>query len=152
MRFRINESGELKWQEFTDITTTVRELAPISSAYIIDIPTITHKLATGEYHRKLSYAGMAIGGGGVFWSAFLTYIFPWMLDIAKVFCAIKIAQAFYNEKRGGRDEGSGVSAIVQYGKWYVLFLMIPWFTELIDQVGGNMFHELKTNPIPVQKP
>lgn len=79
---------------------------------------------------------------GVFWSAFLTYIFPYMLDIAKVFCAIKIAQAFYQEKRGGRDEGGGIGAFVTYGKWYLLFSIMPWAVELIDQLGGKMLSEL----------
>lgn len=83
------------------------------------------------------------GGSGVFWDAFMTYIFPWMLDIAKVFCAIKIAQGFYQEKRGGRDEGTGFGALVTYGKWYLVFWLIPWGVELIDQIGGKMLNDLR---------
>lgn len=79
---------------------------------------------------------------GIFWETFLQYIFPYMMDIAKVFCAIKIAQAFYTEKRGGRDEGTGMSAFVTYGKWYLLFSLLPWGVELIDQLGKQMINNL----------
>lgn len=83
-----------------------------------------------------------IGGTGIFWDAFMKYIFPYMLDIAKVFCAIKIAQAFYQERRGGREGGSGVEAIVTYGKFYLLFALMPWAVELLDELGTKMLNDL----------
>lgn len=86
-----------------------------------------------------------VGDVGIFWDAFMNYIFPYMMDIAKVFCAIKIAQAFYQEKRGGRDEGSGIGAFVTYGKWYILFALMPWAVELLDQLGGKMLMDLRGN-------
>ena len=75
---------------------------------------------------------------GIFWNTFMTYLFPWFLDIAQVFCAIKIAQAFYQENRGGRDSGSGMESMVTYGKWLLLFHMIPFAVKLIDQLGKTM--------------
>lgn len=127
---------------------------PLYQSYIIDIPTIKRTLKYKFKTMHLSVAPMPIlgtvgigSGGGVFWEAFLTYIFPWMLDIAKVLCAIKIAQAFYQEKRGGRDEGTGMGALVQYGKWYLIFWLIPWGVELIDQIGEKMFKDLQSKPL-----
>jgi hypothetical protein len=79
---------------------------------------------------------------GIFWETFMKYIFPWFLDIAKVFCAIKVAQAFYQENRGGRDSGSGMGSLVIYGKWLLLFHLIPWGVTLIDQIGKQMFNDL----------
>jgi len=75
-----------------------------------------------------------------------------MLDIAKVYCAIKICQAFYEEKRGGREGGTGFGALVQYGKWYLVFWLIPWGVELIDQLGGQMFNDLKTKGLELDNP
>lgn len=75
---------------------------------------------------------------GLFWDIFMTYIYPWFVDVAQVFCAIKIAQAFYEENRGGRDSGSGVTAIVSYGKWLLLFHMIPFAVSLLNEVGQRM--------------
>lgn len=80
---------------------------------------------------------------GIFWDAFMKYIFPYMLDIAKVFCAIKIAQAFYQERRGGREGGTGIEAIVTYGKFYLLFALLPWAVELLDELGTKMLSDLR---------
>lgn len=113
----------------------------------------TKKKSGGVYARSSLLAGatsipiLAVATGadsGVFWETFLKYIFPWMIDIAKVFCAIKIAQAFYQENRGGREAGTGTSAFVTYGKWYLLFWMIPWGVELVDQIGEKMFTDLQS--------
>lgn len=85
----------------------------------------------------------AVGGGGIFWGAFMNYIFPYMLDIAKVFCAVKIAQGFYQEHRGGKEGGSGLQVVATYGRYYLIFLMIPWFVEVLDQIGGKMITDLR---------
>lgn len=87
--------------------------------------------------------------GGIFWGIFLSYIFPVLLDIAKVFCAFKVAQAFYEERSGstGRDGKSGFQSLVYYGKWYLAFWMIPWGVELIDQFGGKMYNDLMSKKI-----
>ena len=117
-------------------------------------PKMVNKISkfSDNYMYSVAPFGMMLGatvantsGSGVFWEAFMTYIFPWMLDIAKVFCAIKIAQSFYQEKRGGRDEGTGFGALVTYGKWYLVFWLIPWGVELIDQIGGRMLNDLQSS-------
>ncbi|MFQ3543617.1 hypothetical protein Q7A53_05980 [Halobacillus rhizosphaerae] len=140
-----------------NILEKMRNHLPLSTRSKVDIPII--KEAIKNKGKKLSLAQFSfmplpliatatqLGGSGVFWDAFLTYIFPWMLDIAKVFCAVKIAQAFYQEKRGGRDEGTGFGALVTYGKWYLVFWLIPWGVELIDQIGNTMFNDLQNKPM-----
>jgi len=84
---------------------------------------------------------------GIFWSAFLEYIFPWMLDIAKVYCLIRIAQAFYEEKRGGRDGGTGFQALIAHGKWYLIFWLLPIGVEMIDQLGQKIFEDMQGKKI-----
>lgn len=90
---------------------------------------------------------MDIASAGIFWGAFMRYIFPYLLDIAKVFCAIKIAQGFYQEKRGGSGDGTGFGALVTYGKWYLVFWLVPWFVQLIDEVGAKMISDLGNSGI-----
>jgi hypothetical protein len=150
MRF-VRKDGEMKLVA-DGILEEVKSQSPISTAYIVDMPRIKESIkSNGKNFLKNSQLAVApavtIGSQGVFWKAFLVYIFPWMLDIAKVYCAIRIAQAFYQEKRGGRDEGTGLGAVVTYGKWYLIFWLIPWFTELIDQIGGQMFTQLHSQPL-----
>ena len=79
---------------------------------------------------------------GIFWETFMVYLFPWFLDIANVFCVIKISQAFYQENRGGSDKGTGMASIVTYGKWLLLFHLIPFFVKFIDQLGLKMVNDL----------
>lgn len=85
---------------------------------------------------------------GVFWTAFMTYIFPWLLDIAKVYCAWRVVQGFYQEGKGlgGREGGGGgrggFGSLVYYGKWYLAFWLIPWGVQLIDEIGQQMHSEL----------
>jgi hypothetical protein len=154
MKMILTENGWVQKRE-RNIIEEMRHTFPLSTAYIVDTPSIKESIKNmdflkgGKGRKAYSIAmptlvlGMATGGSGVFWDAFMTYIFPWMLDIAKVFCAIKIAQAFYQERRGGRDEGTGFGALVTYGKWYLVFWLIPWGVELIDQIGGKMLNELR---------
>jgi hypothetical protein len=152
MKFKFDGNGMVEVKS-RNILDEMRELAPISTSYIVDMPTIKESIKNMDFLKGKNRAysmilptlalGVATGGSGVFWDAFMTYIFPWMLDIAKVFCAIKIAQAFYQERRGGRDEGTGFGALIQYGKWYLVFWLIPWGVELIDQIGGKMLDELR---------
>jgi hypothetical protein len=144
MRFRLQD-GEMKLVD-NNILGEMRQLVPFSTAYIVDMPrikeTIKSKSKNFLKNTQFATAPVVIGSQGVFWKAFLVYIFPWMLDIAKVYCAIRIAQAFYQEKRGGRDDGTGMGAVVTFGKWYLIFWLIPWAVELIDQIGGTMFNDL----------
>lgn len=80
---------------------------------------------------------------GVFWKAFLYYIFPCLADIGKVWCAVMVCKSFYNEHRsGGREGKGGMEALVHYGKWYLMFMLIPWGVELVDQLGHKMYLEL----------
>lgn len=90
---------------------------------------------------------------GVFWTAFMTYIFPWLLDIAKVYCAWKVVQGFYSEGKGLGKEGgrSGFGSLVYYGKWYLAFWLVPWGVELIDEIGRQMNYELIHHPIDLKQ-
>lgn len=154
MKFRLND-GVLKVVKNNPLEE-MNKCLPLSTAYIVDMPLIKKSVKDSfKGGKAFSFAPMilataTIGSGGVFWKAFLTYIFPWMLDIAKVYCAIRICQAFYQEKRGGRDEGTGFGALVTYGKWYLVFWLIPWGVELIDQIGGGMFNDLQKQSIDVK--
>lgn len=129
-------------------------------SHVWKMPEPIEKKRDYSYHPPLSMKGgiyarssllavpviataTGIATQGVFWDTFLTYIFPWFLDIAKVFCAIKIAQGFYQEKRGGRDNDTGMGSMVTYGKWLLLFHLIPWGVTLIDQIGSKMFTDLQ---------
>lgn len=150
MKFRLNESGEMSLIA-NDILQEMKQMSPISSAYIIDVPKIKDSFKNGNAFKKFAFAGVTVGSQGIFWKAFLIYIFPWMLDVAKVYCAIRIAQAFYQEKRGGRDDGTGFGSLVTYGKWYLVFWLIPWGVELVDQIGGTMFHDLQSKPLETLK-
>ena len=153
MTFRLDDSGQLSL-----VGEKVKKL-PYSNNEVNKIEkSLFSKLSENlRTNRIYSFAPTPLilatattvttGGSGVFWDAFMTYIFPWMLDIAKVFCAIKIAQGFYQEKRGGRDEGTGFGAMVTYGKWYLVFWLIPFGVELIDQVGSKMLNELRLEKI-----
>ncbi|AYP68226.1 hypothetical protein PQE75_gp094 [Bacillus phage vB_BcoS-136] len=154
MTFRIGEGNILREVKRNNIIDEMRNTLPLSTAYIVDVPMIKERIKQGSNNknRLLSVsAPLVIGvastavGGGIFWHSFMTYIFPYMLDIAKVFCAIKIAQAFYQERQGGREQGSGMSAMVTYGKWYLLFALMPWVVELFDQLGARMLIDLRTN-------
>lgn len=146
MKFRFDENhNELVLQTGQNILQEMNRMTPISSAFIIDVPNI--KKGVKEKGRNFltnqNFSATTIGGSGVFWKAFMVYIFPWMLDIAKVYCLVRIAQAFYQEKRGGRDEGTGLQALVTHGKWYLAFWLLPLGVELIDGIGGTMYNDLK---------
>lgn len=150
MRFVNNGDGELVLQTGQNILQEMNRIAPISNAFIIDVPHI--KKGIKEKGRNIltnqnfAVAGTATGAG-VFWKAFMLYIFPWMLDVAKVYCLVRIAQAFYQEKRGGRDEGTGLQALVTHGKWYLAFWLLPLGVELIDGIGSTMYTDLKDQNI-----
>lgn len=90
---------------------------------------------------------------GVFWTAFMTYIFPWCLDIAKVYCAWKIIQGFYSEGKGvdGKGGKSGFSSLIQYGKWYIALSLVPFAVLFIDEVAHKMSTELMSHPINIDK-
>lgn len=79
---------------------------------------------------------------GIFWNIFMEYLYPWFLDLATVYAAIRIAMAFYEEQRGGRESRNGFGAFVTYGKWLLLFHLIPFFVKLIDAVGKQMADSL----------
>jgi hypothetical protein len=153
MRFVMN-NGELVLRQAGNIIDDMRNALPFSTAFMVDVPLMKERIKSkGKNFLKTSsfaVAPVTVGSQGVFWKIFLVYIFPWMLDIAKVYCAIRVAQAFYQEKRGGRDEGTGFGALVQYGKWYLVFWLIPWGVELIDQIGGTMFNDLQKQGIDIQ--
>lgn len=123
---------------------------------IIDVPMMPSPTES----KKGVYARSSLGVGivaataglkginpenGMFWEIFMQYIYPWFLDIANVFVAIKVAQAFYQENRGGSGSSSGsggMSALVVHAKWLLLFHLIPFFVKLVDEVGRKMTQEL----------
>lgn len=90
---------------------------------------------------------------GILWTAFVQYVFPWLLDLAKVYCAFQIAQGFYKEHKGIGGEGgksggrTGFQTFVYYGKWLIVFHLIPVGVELLDAIGTKMMIDIKTNPI-----
>lgn len=155
MKFRLCSDGNMEIVK-KKVFEEMKKEAPLHTAFVIDTPKIKKSIKEMDFlkGKAMSFApilvfGLATGGSGVFWNTFMTYIFPWLMDIAKVYCVIKIAQGFYEEKRGGRDGGSGMGTFVTYGKWYLLFMLIPWGVTLIDQLGGKMLIDLQTNPINV---
>lgn len=90
---------------------------------------------------------------GVFWSAFMTYIFPWCLDLAKVYVAWKIVQGFYSEGKGvegGKGGKGGFASLIHYGKWYIALSLIPWGVMLIDEVAHKMSVELMSHPLNIK--
>lgn len=156
MKFTRNQDGNMVLEAGQNIIREMKSIAPISTSLIVDIPNIkeTMKQRSKNFLKTSNFAiapltlGVAnMSSGGVFWDAFLTYIFPWMLDIAKVYCLIRIAQAFYEEKRGGRDSGTGFSALIQHGKWYLVFWLLPLGVELIDGIGSTIFNDINAKGI-----
>lgn len=152
----------MRFQRINGKMVRVDENAPIQTWTFPNDPTIKSgrkmddiPFATLNPINRSFYAKSSIVAGlgsislaainpqnGIFWETFMTYLFPWFLDIANVFCVIKIAQAFYQENRGGSDKGTGMSSIVLYGKWLLLFHLIPFFVKLIDQMGLRMVKDL----------
>lgn len=102
-------------------------------------------------NKIMKEAGVVLKSGGVFWPIFMEFVFPWFLDIAKVYCCIKICQAFLQERSGsaGGDGKTGIQAIVHYGKWFLIFELIPFAVELIDQIGHKMITELSHQKITI---
>jgi hypothetical protein len=156
MTFKLNNGEMTLANKSNNLIEDIKKSLPLSTAYIVDTPRIKESIKDMGFlkGRALSVAvptlmlGMATGGSsGIFWDTFLQYIFPWLLDIAKVYCAIQIARSFYEERRGGRDGGTGFGALVTYGKWLLLFHLLPWGVELIDELGQSMWNNLKTEGI-----
>jgi hypothetical protein len=155
MKFVKNQDGDFVLKT-ENVVQEMRRIAPLSTAFIVDVPHMKESIKknTKNFLKTRSFAlapvmGVATGvdSQGVFWNTFLTYIFPWMLDIAKVYCLVRIAQAFYQEKRGGRDSGTGFQALLEHGKWYLIFWLLPIGVELIDQVGHRMFTDMHDKAI-----
>jgi len=144
MTFRLNNNGEMELvgekikKEMDEVRKVspepIRKVSKFSNNYAFSVAPMGMVVATAVANTT---------GAGVFWDAFIQFIYPWFLDIAKVFCAIKIAQGFYEERRGGKDGGTGIENFVHYGKFYLLFALIPWIVELIDEVGSKMLLELR---------
>lgn len=160
MRFKLNQNGDMALEVGQNIIQEMKRMSPISTSLIVDIPNIKESIKTKgkNFLKNSNFMFMPLplvlgtvgdmSSGGVFWDTFLKYIFPWMLDIAKVYCLIRIAQAFYEEKRGGRDSGTGFGALIQHGKWYLCFWLLPLAVELIDQIAGTMFNDIQGNTVP----
>ena len=153
MTFKLGSDGFLSFVDNSPlISKSLKEVpnVPLLQSERIEKKSILNRVSNmGNLGKSYSLVpipfvlatAVDISGAGVCWDAFMKYIFPHMLDIAKVFCALKIAQGFYQEKRGGRDEGTGFGSVVTYGKWYLIFWLVPFFVELIDQVGLKMISD-----------
>lgn len=148
MTFRLNNNGEMELVD-KKIKIAIDEIRKINPEPIRKVSKFS-----GNYTFSIVPVGAIVTtvavnttGTGIFWDTFMKYIFPYMLDIAKVFCAIKIAQGFYNEKRGGRESGSGMETLVVYGKWYILFALMPYAVELLDQLSNKMLMDLRNEGI-----
>lgn len=149
MKFQLNE-GQMVLQQGNHILDEMQKSLPFSTAFIVDVPNLKELIklkGKNILKNPMMFAVAPIGSTGVFWDAFLQYIFPWVLDIGKVYCCIRIAQAFWQERRGGRDDQSGIQAMLVHGKWYLALWLLPWGVELIDGIGGTMFENLRNNPI-----
>jgi hypothetical protein len=152
----MNKNNVLTLVEKDNMMKEVRE-TPITTFYSVDMREVKSYVKEMKFleGKSFSFAPMLVlgtvdmskGGAGIMWDTFLKYIFPWMLDIAKVFCAIKIAQGFYNEHRGGQKDGTGWSSLVSNGKWLIFFHLLPFFVGLVDGIGASMVNGLQTNPI-----
>ncbi|WP_144510018.1 hypothetical protein [Bacillus sp. FJAT-22090] len=115
----------------------------------IPFATLNKPISKGFYAKSSLVAGLgsfsiaAINPqNGIFWETFMIYLFPWMIDIANCYCILRIAQAFYQENRGGSDKGTSINAVVTHGKWLLLFHLIPFFVKFIDQLGLKMVKDL----------
>lgn len=145
MTFRLNGNREMELvgekikKEMNEVRKIspepIRRVSKFSNNYAFSIAPVGMVVATAVANTT---------GAGVFWDAFMEYIFPWILDIGKVFCAIKIAQSFYQEHRAGKDSGTGISSFVNYGKWYMLLAVTPWIVELLDQISTKMLIDLRS--------
>lgn len=155
-KFQNGKMSEVNANQVQEISN----LIPLSTAHIVDVRQIKEsiKSRSRNFLKNTNFAvaplalatvnnGFAMDGDGIIWKTFLQYIFPWMLDVAKVYCLIRIAQAFYEEKRGGRDSGTGFQALLQHGKWYLVFWLLPVGVELIDQIGHKMFIDMHDKAI-----
>lgn len=144
MTFRLNSNGEMELvgKKIKKAMNGVKKVSPE--------PIKKVSKFSNNYAFSIAPTGMVVATAvanttstGVFWDAFIQFVYPWFLDLAKVFCAIKIAQGFYEERRAGKDGGTGIGNFVHYGKFYLLFALIPWIVELIDEVGSKMLLELR---------
>lgn len=162
MTFKMGRNGKLRMVENGKVKKFESKQSKSSTAYIVDIPRIKESIKNMEFTKgkTMSVAlplvvGTATGVGGagvgVFYNTFMVYLFPYMLDIAKVYCIIKIAQGFYEERIGGKQGGSGLGNFVTYGKWLLLFHLIPFFILLVDQLGLKMMNDLQVNPITTKQ-
>lgn len=106
-----------------------------------DVVAKSSLLAAASGLVMMNASGISVEAG-LFWSMFMEYIYPWFVDLATVYAAIRIAMAFYEEQRGGRDSKNGFSSFVSYGKWLLLFHLIPFIVKLIDTVGQKMADSL----------
>lgn len=90
----------------------------------------------------------AVYSVGILWTAFMTYIFPWLLDVAKVYCCFQIAMGFYKENKGmtGNGQRGGFQSIFYWGKWLIAIHLVPVGVDLLDAIGAHMMNDIKTNP------
>lgn len=158
MKFRMNETSTLTFVEKRNVVQEMKDYFPTYSC-IVDMREVKTYMKEMKFlnNKTFSIAPIALAivaptaGVGVFWSAFLQYIFPWVLDVGKVYCCIRIAQAFWQERRGGKDDASGMSAMLTHGKWYLCLWLLPLFVELVDGIGATMFENMRNNPVQIQR-
>lgn len=81
-----------------------------------------------------------VASSGIFLPLFLQHIFPLMLDIASVYCVIRIGMDFYNAQRGGGRDSAGLGSVITHGKWLVFFYLIPFAIALLEELGMKLMN------------
>jgi hypothetical protein len=157
MKFKVHQNGFC--EEVTAIELSVIKGEVVSARFNNsgvsirkdDLKNTWKYLKEEFFGGKKGSIGVVLKSGGVFWPIFVDMIFPWFLDIAKVWCCIKICQAFLQERNGsaGSDGRTGLQALVHYGKWFLIFECIPFLVELIDQIGHKMVDQLSHQQITI---
>lgn len=130
-----------------------------SNRDLMDIPMMPSKdlsiKPTGIFAKSSMLAGLssmalmtasAGTSSGIVWDSFINYVYPWFLEVAKVFCIIKVAQTLYqNQSTGSRGgEATNFGAILSWGKWYAIFLFLPFVVELIEGASQDMLKQLRS--------
>lgn len=145
------KSTVIKWE--LPSKPTVKPKRDIKEIPMMPTKDISFK-PTGTFAKSSMLAGLssmalmtsAGASSGIIWDSFINYVYPWFLEVAKVFCIIKVAQTMYqNQSTGSRGgEATNFGAILSWGKWYAIFLFLPFVVELIEGASQDMLKQLRT--------
>ena len=139
----ISKSTVIKWELPTAVKTDKKR-------NIMDIPTMPLQFHKERKRGFLARSSTIVGAAaltvgvasntdtGILMDTFLEYIYPWFLEVASIYALVKIAMSLYDEQRGVGNGKSAFSTVFLYGKWLLLFYMIPFFIQLLNTVGSRM--------------